>query len=415
MARNQLQLPPAVQLPAAILAKRGGTRSVSADDATPDPKRDAGNVKRWPRPMPPGVGSENLALIYAATQRTREPIAALKPDLPEVSTALGAASSAILSACVGALTALSDFQEVSTKEEAAVQEQANLMAESLEAVDPTMGYTTKEAVSERAKKFRGVLYDKWIKRYEAGKEKLSLKVGSEVVTKLEAGADAIERVELRAGLDLAPPDPALVAAVQRSVMAEPSLQRPRKAKELLDKAMRLNDAALLLALESVIPEMQSIIEGGVSPLTRNATMRAGQPTDCYQAAAAVVSMLRALRDQRLAQPAIATAREILSALEWLALKIVGVDAADPASVKNWNGRSGGKLMADGTRWPTRYIKSTAALKWPPLLTPMPMANMTSEPAVIRAAAPAVLPVRVGEPNPVRVGTPSAARRASGRK
>lgn len=370
--------------------------------------------------MPPGVGAENLVLIYGAAQRIREPIAALKPDLPDVSAALGAAGTAILSACAGCLTAISDFQEVTTKQEAEVNRLAEMMARREEALDPTApelnGDTVARAVGERAKKVRGTLYADWMTRYEQGKEQLSLKVGSEVVTKLEAAATAVERAELRAGLDTAAPDGALVASVERTVMAEPTLRRPTKVRELLDRAMKLEDAALMLALESQIPTLQQVIEQGVPALTRNTQHRTGMSSDAMTNAVATVSLLRALRDQRLAQPAITKAREILAALQWLSMKTVGRDASDPAVVASLRGVTAPtKLMADGARWPTRYIRSTAALRWPPMLAAMPAANLTSEPEVIRPAAPAVLPMRTGEPNPLRAGKPSAARRASGRE
>jgi hypothetical protein len=263
---------------------------------------------------------------------------------------------------------------------------ATVFAAREEKLDPTPGEHRQQAIQERAKKIRGDLHSDYLHRLEQGKAALAAKLADAVVATLTAAKVAVDRAELRSGIDTAAPDANLVAAVTRTVMAEPTLQRATKARELLDKAMRLEDRALLLALESLIPTLQAVIENGVPALTKNWTHRTGDSSNAMSNAVATVNLLRGLRDSRLSQNAIGKAREILAALEWLALKTVGIDAADPASVSNLrsvlNPARGAaldrsKLTPDagksGGRWLTRYIRSTAPLRWPPLLTPQPMA------------------------------------------
>jgi hypothetical protein len=113
--------------------------------------------------------------------------------------------------------------------------------------------------------------------------------------------------------------------------------------------------------------------------------RAGLASDYFADLTWSINVLKAHRDERLAQPAVKLAREYFDALCFCALKSVGLDAGDPASVSDLRtvlapgrlrGIVGSTLEVDegksGAKWATRYIRSKAPIHWPPLLVPQPM-------------------------------------------
>lgn len=351
------------------------------------------DVRAQGGPTPKTLGAENAARLLQACHQLVEPIAAVSADLPDVGRALATLNGEVGKAALAQIRAESQFQQALRVNGAELDRGAQRFAAKLAAVDVNRAPT----LADRANALRREAHQDWQARYETTQATLAAKVGSAIVSALDAAETALQKRELRAGLDDMAPDPKLVASVIRTVEAEPSLLRPAAAKGLLDRAMRLGDKPLLHALEALLPILQEVMERGVPALTRNATMQTGQPTDAMSNATAVVNMLRNLRSQRLSKPAIKRARELFEGLRWLALKTVGIDASDPASVSTLvpGQIKHDKITPDGARWVTRYIRSSAPLAWPRVLAPMPATGLTSNPPVVRKE------IKPGHPLPVK--------------
>jgi hypothetical protein len=360
------------------------------------PRRPLRNVSAQTPPPSKGVGGERVAELQQACVRATEPVQAL--ELPECRSALMAFRTAIAFALTAQARAAAEFETAKAAGDKQASAMAAKFAEREEVLDPLNAGDAADRTRRVEARKQGILkdtYGDWSKRYEAAVSQRLQKVASEVIATGKAAEQAVERAELRATLDTATPDTALVAQVLRTVESEPTLKRPAKARALVETAIRLDDAALLLALESLLPMLQDVIEGHLPKLTRHVgNFQAGEPSDAMANAVWCVTTLRKLRDQRLQQTSVGRARELFEALRFLALKSVGTDASDPYCVASLNGLSAERMSAiasskldvfggkSGARWATRYVNRAAPmpkLTWPPSLAPLPMTNMQKTP------------------------------------
>jgi hypothetical protein len=387
---NAMALPQTktIQIPPLVRVRRNQQGAPVAQQAARS-HLPGGDVRRQAGPPPKGVGGPCLDKLNRAVVALTDPIKELAlPDCGGPLMAFRLALSRSLSAQAASLEA-----EATVTASPAMAETERLAAKFAEREEQLDASTGRGLEQRKQVILKGIVSD-WRANYVKALSKRLTSVEDGVMKAEAAARQAVERAELRSKLDPSTPDPLLVGRVLRTVESEPTLRKPAKARELLETALRLNDTALLLALEALLPQLQQVIEGHLPALTRNVgNYRAGEPSAAMADAVWCATTLRGLRNERLAQPAVLRAREILSALQFLALKCLGVDGSDPYCLSSTAGLSPARLSAlassklqvfsgkTGHDWVFRYVDRTSLpeLRWPPLLQPPPMKLQKAEP------------------------------------
>lgn len=372
------------------------------------PKPPGGNFAAQTPPPKKGIGADNVALLIMAALRLEGAITPLAKPLPAFARAAGAARTALLDVLEVQAKTASDFETFEEKQVPGFEKIARGMAERAAQARPFN--VAPDDVDASSREIVRDATSNALKQYENAKAELADRLSSDAAGALSAVRTEVERIELRAQLDPTAPDTALTDSCRRTFDVEQSLLFPQKAKTLTMSAVKLGDAKLLHALEvAAIPRLQEFIERPIPSLTRNNRIyETGQASNAMADAVWCLTTLRAHRAERLQSSGVAKAREVLQALEFLFLKSCGIDLADPASVSDLRGtlspgialaRNAAELRIDagknGAKWISRYIRSVAPLRWPALLTPVPMTNLEKNPPVVRK------PITKGNPQPLQ--------------